>query len=139
VKEFDITDERMTRFWITLDQGVNFVTKCIDIMSGGEVFIPKIPSMNIIDLANAIAPKTKVRIIGTRPGEKLHEVLVSEEESAMSYEYNNMFVIRSGSLFREPHNPLWKKGKKMEIRSYASDNNTEWLDKKGILEMIHQV
>ncbi len=137
--EITVTDKRMTRFWITLEQGVNFVTKCIELMSGGEVFIPKIPSMNIIDLAKAIAPKSKIRIIGTRAGEKLHEVLVSEEESAMTYEYDNMYVIRSGSLFREPNNPLWKKGKKMGIKLYASNNNSEWLDKKSILEMIKQV
>ncbi len=133
-----VTDKRMTRFWITLDQGVNFVLKSIELMCGGEVFIPIIPSMNITDLAKAMAPECKVKSVGIRPGEKLHEVLVSKEESRGTYEFDDMLVIRSGSLFREPANPLWTKGNKMKKISYSSDNNTEWLDKKGILEMIKQ-
>ena len=77
-----ITDERMTRFWITLDQGVRFVMTCIEQMQGGEVFVPKIPSMKITDLAKAVAPEATVNVVGIRPGEKLHEVLISEDEAA---------------------------------------------------------
>ena len=76
-----ITDPRMTRFWITLEQGVNFVIKCLEMTSGGELFVPKIPSMNIMDLAKAIAPECKYDIVGIRPGEKLHEVMILEDDS----------------------------------------------------------
>jgi UDP-N-acetylglucosamine 4,6-dehydratase len=76
-----ITDDRMTRFWLSLEQGVHFVLNCIEQMQGGEVFVPKIPSMKIIDLATLIAPDARVEVIGIRPGEKLHEVLISEDEA----------------------------------------------------------
>jgi UDP-N-acetylglucosamine 4,6-dehydratase len=79
--EITLTDERMTRFWISLDQGVRFVIRCIEQMYGGEVFVPKIPSMRMVDLAKALAPDADIRIIGIRPGEKLHEVLISEDEA----------------------------------------------------------
>ncbi|OGK12795.1 UDP-N-acetylglucosamine 4,6-dehydratase (inverting) [Candidatus Roizmanbacteria bacterium RIFCSPLOWO2_01_FULL_38_12] len=130
-----ITDKRMTRFWITLDQGVHFVIKCIELMNGGEVFIPKIPSMKVVDLAKAIAPECKINFIGIRPGEKLHEVLISDEENQNTFEFKDMFAIRSKTLFREPKNLLWKKGKKMKFSNYASNTNTEWLSKKQILKM----
>ena len=77
----NITDDRMTRFWLSLDQGVRFVIACIEQMEGGEVFIPKIPSTKVVDLAKAIAPNAKINIIGIRPGEKLHEMLISEDEA----------------------------------------------------------
>ena len=86
-----ITDERMTRFWLTLDQGVRFVIRCIEKMHGGEVFVPKIPSMKIIDLAKAIAPGCKLEVVGIRPGEKLHEVLISEDESRSAVEMEDMY------------------------------------------------
>ncbi len=96
-----ITDERMTRFWLTLEQGVRFVIRCIEQMHGGEVFVPKIPSMTMMDLAQAIAPENEIEIIGIRPGEKLHEVLISEDESRHTVELEDMFVVlpaeRSGS------------------------------------------
>ncbi len=76
-----VTDERMTRFWLTLEQGVRFVIQCIEKMHGGEVFVPKIPSMKIVDLARALAPDASLQVMGIRPGEKLHEVLISEDES----------------------------------------------------------
>ena len=88
-----ITDERMTRFWITLDQAVDFVLGCLDAMGGGEVFVPKIPSMRVTDMAEAIAPDAERRIIGIRPGEKLHEMLVTEDESRHSYELDDRYVI----------------------------------------------
>lgn len=121
-----VTDPRMTRFWLTLDQGVRFVVKCIDRMHGGEVFVPKIPSMNIMDLAAAIAPDCQVDNVGIRPGEKLHESLISEDEARNSLELADMFVV-------EPLHPWWGKEKWPEGRKlpegfrYSSEINTEWL------------
>ena len=121
-----ITDPRMTRFWITLDQGVRFVIRCIETMQGGEVFVPKIPSMNIMDLAQAVAPDCEVERIGIRPGEKLHEVLISEDEARQTLELDDMFVI-------QPAHPWWAGESWTDGRSladgfrYSSDNNSKWL------------
>jgi len=121
-----ITDRRMTRFWITLDQGVRFVIHCIERMHGGEVFVPKIPSMNIMDLAKAVAPGCEVEDIGIRPGEKLHEVLLSEDEARDAVELDDMFVIR-------PAHPWWNSNAWSSGRQpadgyrYASDSNVQWL------------
>ena len=122
-----ITDPRMTRFWITLDQGIDLVLRALDAMHGGEVFVPKIPSMNLLDLARALGPDCEVETIGIRPGEKLHEVLVSEDESRHTLELDDLFVI-------QPAHPWWTPGTWPEGRElpegfrYASDNNTQWLD-----------
>jgi UDP-N-acetylglucosamine 4,6-dehydratase len=135
--ELTITDERMTRFWLTLEQGVHFVINSLEEMEGGEVFVPKIPSMNIMDMADAIAPEAKKKIIGIRAGEKLHEVLVSEEESAHTKEFDDHFVIL-------PEFPYWKKGglviggKPMSISKYSSDANDKWLSKEGLLRLIDE-
>jgi len=94
-----ITHPRMTRFWITLEQGVNFVLKCFEIMVGGELFVPKIPSMNMMDLAKAIAPECETEIIGIRPGEKLHEVMVPMDEAHRTLEYDNMYIIKPDFAF----------------------------------------
>src|SRR4030042_139292 len=91
-----ITDERMTRFWITLEQGARFVIDCIDSMHGGEVFVPKIPSMKVTDLADVLAPQTRRKITGIRPGEKINEILITEEEARHTREFDNYFAI-------EPH------------------------------------
>lgn len=131
-----VTDKRMTRFWITLEQGVQFVISCINEMRGGEIFIPKIPSMKIMFLAKIIAPECIINTIGIRPGEKLHEVLISEDEAKYTYEFANKFVIRSMSIFREPKNPLWRNGKKMKYGFYASNTNEQWLNKKQLLTML---
>ena len=96
-----VTDPRMTRFWITLEQGVRFVIRCLEQMHGGEIFVPKIPSMNMMDLAEAIAPGCEIETIGIRPGEKLHEVLVSEDEARNTVELEDMYVI-------QPSHPWWK-------------------------------
>ena len=90
-----ITDPRMTRFWITLEQGVNFVLQCLERMVGGELFVPKIPSMSIMDLAKAVCPECKTKIIGIRPGEKLHEVMVPMDEAAHTVEFEDYYVIKS--------------------------------------------
>ncbi len=130
-----ITDERMTRFWLTLEQGVRFVIDCIGRMRGGEIFIPKIPSMKITTLAEAIAPKAKRKIVGIRPGEKLHEVLLGEEEAKHAREFTNYYLI-------EPEHPFWAKenikgGKPLpDGFKYASDNNTRWLSAKELKKMI---
>jgi len=121
-----ITDERMTRFWITLDQGVQFVLDSLGRMYGGEIFVPKIPSMKVIDLAKAIAPECKTEIIGIRPGEKLHEAMIMEDDARHTVEFDNYYVI-------QPEFPWWSKkfaegGKELpDGFSYTSDRNTEWL------------
>lgn len=130
-----VTDDRMTRFWLTLDEGVAFVRNCIPIMTGGEIFVPKIPSMKVIDLAHAMAPSAKVEIIGIRPGEKLHEILLTEDEARHSREYGTYFVI-------EPELKFWTKdsgsgGSKLaEGFRYSSDNNRVWLGIEDLKKMI---
>ncbi len=130
-----ITDDRMTRFWLSLEQGVRFVIQCIEQMQGGEVFVPKIPSMKVIDLARAIAPGATVSIIGIRPGEKLHEVLISEDEARNAVERENMFVVK-------PPEPLWERSLHYEGTPlaegfrYSSDTNGEWLDVDGIRTLV---
>ena len=94
-----ITDPRMTRFWITLEQGVNFVLKCLEIMVGGELFVPKIPSMNILDLAQAICPECEIKIIGIRPGEKLHEVMIPKDDARRTLEYEDHFIVQPDFRF----------------------------------------
>ncbi len=130
-----ITDKRMTRFWITLEQGVAFVLNCLGRMHGGEVFVPKIPSMNIVDLAEAIAPGCKVDITGIRPGEKLHEVLVSTDEARHSLELRDMFVIQPAHPWWEIEN--WKDGKALSDGfTYTSSNNPEWLSVEELRRMV---
>lgn len=131
-----ITDEKMTRFWITLEQGVGLVINSISKMKGGEIFIPKIASMKIIDLAEAIAPGAKTKVIGIRPGEKIHEILLTEDEARHSKEFSDHFVI-------EPEHPFWteekhtKGGKKLpEGFRYTSENNDRWFTKDEILRTI---
>jgi len=89
-----ITDSRMTRFWIILEQGVNFVLNCLEQMVGGELFVPKIPSMNIMDLAKAIDPECKTEIVGIRPGEKLHEIMVTRDDARRTLEYDDHYVVQ---------------------------------------------
>jgi UDP-N-acetylglucosamine 4,6-dehydratase len=131
-----ITDERMTRFWLSLEQGVHFVIRCIEQMHGGEVFVPKIPSMKLIDLARAIAPKVKIEVIGIRPGEKLHEVLISEDEARSTVELTDMFVVQPTEAMWFVHD--WKsQGKPLpDGFRYASDTNPQWLDLEGIQKFI---
>ncbi len=130
-----ITDKRMTRFWITLDQGVKLVTNSIKNMKGGEIFVPKIPSMKIIDLAEAIAPDAKMEVIGVRPGEKLHEILLSSEEASHSKEFENHFVIEPRFSFWRPEN--YENGNKLlDGFQYSSDNNKQWLNKEQLKEIL---
>ncbi len=131
-----LTDERMTRFWISLDQGVRFVIRCIEEMQGGEVFVPKIPSMTMVDLAKAIAPEAEIRMIGIRPGEKLHEVLISEDEARTTVELEDMYVVQPAAALWFGHQ--WAdNGKTMpDDFHYASNNNSEWLSLEDIQRII---
>ena len=134
--EVTLTDDRMTRFWISLDQGVQFVVRCIEDMHGGEVFVPKIPSMKMADLARAIAPDATIRNIGIRPGEKLHEVLISEDEARATVELEELFIVQpAAALWFGYH---WSDlGKPLpDTFHYASDNNTEWLTVDEIKTMV---
>ena len=133
-----ITDDKMTRFWITLDQGVKFVINCIERMKGGEIFIPKISSMKIMDLADAIAPNTEKKVIGIRPGEKIHEILLTEDEARHSREFDDSFVI-------EPEHPFWDKtnvkgGKLPKVGfRYTSETNDKWLTKEQLMKIIKEL
>jgi UDP-N-acetylglucosamine 4,6-dehydratase/5-epimerase len=130
-----ITDPRMTRFWITLEQGVRFVIRCIEQMHGGEIFVPKIPSMKLLDMAQAVGPDCQIDCIGIRPGEKLHEVLLSEDESRNAVETNDMFVIQPAHSWWKKEN--WKNAAPlMEEVRYASDNNAEWLTAEDLFELV---
>jgi len=131
-----ITDDRMTRFWLSLEQGVRFVMNCIEQMEGGEVFVPKIPSTKVTDLALAIAPAAKLNIIGIRPGEKLHENLISIDEARHTIELDGMYVIQPAEAIWFGYS--WKeKGKELpDGYHYSSDNNSEWLDVNGIKEFV---
>lgn len=130
-----ITDERMTRFWITLDQGVQFVIDSLQRMKGGEIFVPKIPSMKIVDLAKAIAPEAKMEIVGIRPGEKLHETMITVDDSRHTLEFEKYFVIM-------PEFPWWtynfdKNAKRLpEGFSYTSDKNTDWLSVEKLRALV---
>lgn len=133
-----VTDERMTRFWITLDRGVEFVLRCLEGMNGGEVFVPKIPSMSIMDLVKAIADGCEVDFTGVRPGEKIHEILISSDESRQALEFDDMFVI-------QPAFSWWTLGDWARGRSvpdgfrYGSDNNSHWLTPDEIRAMAEQL
>lgn len=133
-----ITDERMTRFWITLDQGVQFVLDNLERMHGGEIFVPKIPSMNIMDLAKAIAPECKTEIVGIRPGEKLHEAMIMEDDARHTLEYDSYYVI-------QPEFPFWSKqfadgGKELpEGFEYTSDKNDEWLKVEELKKLVEDM
>ncbi|OGC11393.1 UDP-N-acetylglucosamine 4,6-dehydratase (inverting) [candidate division WOR-1 bacterium RIFOXYA12_FULL_52_29] len=132
-----ITDDRMTRFWITLEQGVRFVIKSFERMHGGELFVPKIPSMNIMDLAKAIAPDCKTKVVGIRPGEKLHEVMISEDDARQTLELDDCYVIQPAFQWWSRTNHA--KGKAVpEGFSYSSDKNKEWLTIKQLQAMIKE-
>lgn len=133
-----ITDERMTRFWITLEQGVRFVIACLDRMRGGEIFIPKIPSMRILDLAQVLAPEADREIIGIRPGEKIHECLLTEEEARHAREFDTYFVV-------EPEYPFWDFTHSINGRAlpegfqYTSDRNEWWLTPEEMKAIVKEL
>ncbi|HEX3352461.1 MAG TPA: UDP-N-acetylglucosamine 4,6-dehydratase (inverting) [Terriglobales bacterium] len=130
-----ITDTRMTRFWLTLGQGVRFVVNCIEQMHGGEIFVPKIPSMRVTDMAASIAPGCEVECIGIRPGEKLHEVLISEDEARNTLEMDDMYVIQPAHSWWDTQN--WKNAQLLpEGFRYGSDSNSQWLTSTELQELI---
>lgn len=130
-----ITDKEMTRFWIKIGDGVKFVIMATELMNGGEIFVPKIPSMKITDLANAIAPKAKLNVVGIRPGEKVHETLITTYEARRAKEFKDYYVI-------EPEFEWWDTKHQKGGRSlpqnfvYSSDKNTSWLTQKKLLSML---
>jgi UDP-N-acetylglucosamine 4,6-dehydratase len=132
-----ITDPRMTRFWLTLDQAVAFVIRCIERMHGGEVFVPKIPSMSIMDLAHAVGPDCHIETIGIRHGEKLHEVLLSEDEARDTVELEDMFVIENADGWEGE--ACWKEGRRPpDGFRYTSDNNPHWIKGDKFLDLIKE-
>lgn len=133
-----VTDVRMTRFWITLEQGVEFVLASLARMHGGEIFVPKIPSMRLIDLARTIAPECEIKIIGVRPGEKLHEVMVSEDDAYRTVEYDTYFVILPTFSEAERQAYIQRFGGTpcADGFRYGSDNNSRWLTPEELREMI---
>ena len=132
-----ITDKRMTRFMITLEEGVNLVWTAFEDMKGGEIYVKKIPSMKILDLAKAINPKSKIKIIGIRPGEKIHEQMIGIEDSPFTYEYKTFYKILP--MINDWHKDMRRiiKGKKVsENFIYSSDSNSDWMEIKTLKEWI---
>jgi UDP-N-acetylglucosamine 4,6-dehydratase len=135
--ELPITDARMTRFWITLEQGVNFVLSSLEMMAGAEIFVPKIPSMHTTELASAIAPGLPHKLVGIRPGEKLHEVMVPEDDARSAVELSDRYVILPSHDLTRREMWLSQGGRELpEGFSYASDRNPERLDAQGLQALL---
>ena len=142
IQELPITEAEMTRFWITLEQGVNFVLKNFERMQGGEIFIPKIASMKMVDLARSMAPDLGIKIIGIRPGEKMHEIMVPKDDSHLTLEFHDHYVIQPSIIFTQRNdftvNALGEKGVSVTYGfEYSSETNTQWLDAKSLMEMVN--
>jgi len=135
-KELPITDYRMTRFWISLTQGVELVIKALEEAKGGETFISKIPSFKITDLAQAMLPGCEMPEVGIREGEKLHEIMVTVEDSMTTYEYDKHFIVYPQMVWSEKRMPVPTGKKVPEGFSYSSGNNTEWLSVEEIQELL---
>lgn len=133
-----ITDSRMTRFWITLDQGVQFVMDSLGRMHGGEIFVPKIPSMNIMDVAKAVAPECKAEIIGIRPGEKLHEIMITPDDSWNTVEFDDHYVIQPATSWWDKASYLRETGGRpvAEGFQYSSDRNAEWMSCDQLRDLL---
>jgi len=133
-----ITDKEMTRFWISLEEAVRFVLSSFQIMQGGEIFVPKIPSMKIIDLAKTIAPKAKIKMLGVRPGEKMHESLIAEDEAINTYDLGDRYIIQPAQLitWNKNYTRYRKKAKVPRHFSYTSLNNSQYLTIKEMQKKI---
>ena len=133
-----ITDERMTRFWITLSQGVDFVLANLGRMIGGELFVPKLPSMRLVDLAHAMAPDATLEMVGIRAGEKLHEVMVPREEGRLTLEFEDHYVIEPAFQFwsREDYQERYGGTPVAHEFQYSSDANDEWLTAEQLADVI---
>lgn len=139
ITEFPITDERMTRFWMTLDESAELVLNAIQEAEGGEIFVPRIPSMKIVDLAQAIMPGCKFEKIGIRAGEKINEVLISEDEARRTKVFDNMYTILPQFFERsEVHRKYERYQSLPGDFTYRSDNNEKWLTVKELQEMIKE-
>jgi len=135
-----ITDPRMTRFWITLDQGVHFVLKVLELAKGGEIFVPKIPSIKITDLAKTMGPNCKQEIVGIRPGEKIHEILIGEDEGRYTTEYNECYMIRQNPLAEDKHTVIHNGGVHCpEGFIYSSNNNPDFLTQDKIRAILEKI
>lgn len=133
-----VTDERMTRFWITLEKGVQFVIDNLSRMNGGELFVPKIPSMNIMDLAKAIGPDCKINVVGIRPGEKLHEAMITEDDARHTLEFDDYYVIHPEFSWWTPE--YSEGGKKLpENFNYVSNDNTDWLSIEDLRDLVKEL
>jgi len=138
-KEFPVTDEKMTRFWISIEEGVNLVLYAMENGKGGEIFIPKIPSMKMLNLVKAIDKDAKIKLIGIRPGEKLHETLVSEDEARHSVDIGKYYVIYPEFIYKSGLADDYKKYPKLlEGFTYRSDNNEEWLEQNELKKIIKE-
>lgn len=135
-----ITDMRMTRFWITLEQGVNFVLSSLKMMQGGEIYIPKIPSMKITDMARNLAPELPMKEIGIRPGEKLHEVMITKDDGRQTIELSDRFIITPQFTFwnKNGYNG-WDAKPVDEGFEYSSDINSEWLDDESFIALLSKI
>ena len=138
-KELPITDYRMTRFWISLEQGVELVIKALEEANGGETFISKIPSFKITDLAQAMLPGCEMPEVGIREGEKLHEIMVTTEDSMTTYEYDKHFIVYPQMVWNDKQKPIPGGNKVEEGFSYSSGNNTEWLTVEEIQELLKTI
>jgi UDP-N-acetylglucosamine 4,6-dehydratase len=139
VKSLPITDPRMTRFWITLEQGVAFVLSSMEMMAGGELFVPKIPSMRIVDLAQAIAPKARHEVIGIRPGEKIHEVMISEDDARATIELDDRYVICPPIVgWPTQHLAAYHPRPVAETFQYNSNDNKEWIDGAALMALLSE-
>jgi UDP-N-acetylglucosamine 4,6-dehydratase len=137
-KELPITDTRMTRFWITLNQGVDFVLSSLTLMGGGEIFVPKIPSMRMTDLAAAMAPGAGIKVIGIRPGEKLHEMMISADDARTTVDLGDRYAIEPAFVEYRRRALALEHARVPEDFSYASDTNTDWLTGEGLLAMLNE-
>lgn len=140
-KNIPITDRRMSRFWININKGVEFVIASLDMMIGGEIFVPKLPSMNVVDVAEIIAPKIPIKIIGIRPGEKIHETMVSEDDSRYTIELKDRFIILPPKLHSKKEEIYKKNVQNLDLKDnfkYSSDTNTEWLTRNQFLELLKE-
>jgi UDP-N-acetylglucosamine 4,6-dehydratase len=135
VTELPITDPRMTRFWITLSQGVDFVLSSLGMMHGGEIFVPKIPSMKMTDLAAAMAPGLAIKVVGIRPGEKLHEMMISADDARSTVDLGDRYAIEPA--FVEYARAALPGERLAEGFSYASDTNDDWLTGDGLLALLN--
>jgi UDP-N-acetylglucosamine 4,6-dehydratase len=134
--ELPITDPRMTRFWITLNQGVDFVLSSLSMMRGGEIFVPKIPSMKMVDLASAMAPGAAHKLVGIRPGEKLHEIMISSDDSRTTVDLGDRYAIEP--VFVEYSREPFDAPGLAEGFFYASDTNEEWLSGPELLALLEE-